>query len=181
MQASDNEAAVIDRPSGGAPVGRGDPERDSNDAIVGREDPEDAQKTVEVGADNSRTRFKSGNQLWRRRGKSQEVAAARRLLREAFHKALTPDKMAKAVRRMLTIINSDDKKAAVAAFKVLTEAGGLKGDADGSKSGSTFTFILPGPGAIPEGPVDVRERGICQTLALPELIDPPRPVTPIED
>ncbi len=109
--------------------------------------------------------FQSGNQLWRRR-QSADSRKNRQALREAFHKALTPDKMAKAVRRMLVIINADDKKAAVAAFKVLTEAAGIKADADNARSGPSFTFILPGPGDIP-----VRSVMPVSTDPVPELID----------
>ena len=93
--------------------------------------------------------FEKGNQLWRRRGKAPGLQTSRRALREAFHKALTPDAMAACVAKMLAIIDSKDAKAAVQAFKVLTECSGLRGDSDGSRAGPTFTFILPGPGAIP--------------------------------
>ena len=57
------------------------------------------------------------------------------------------------VRKMIDIIESSDKKAAVQAFKVLSEAAGIRSDSDSQRSGPTFTFVLPGPGAIP-----VRER-----------------------
>ena len=93
--------------------------------------------------------FEPGNQLWRRRGKAPGLQASRRALREAFHKALTPEAMAACVVKMLDIIESSDKKAAVQAFKVLTECSGLRGDSDGSRAGPIFTFMLPGPGAIP--------------------------------
>ena len=64
---------------------------------------------------------------------------------------LTPDKMAKAVRKMLAIISSSDKKAAVAAFKVLTDAAGIRQNDEGARgNGPVFTFVLPGPGVIPE-------------------------------
>ena len=98
--------------------------------------------------------FQAGNQLWRRR-KPPGLQASRRSLREALHSVLTPDKMADCVRKMLDIIGSSDKKAAVQAFKVLSEAAGIRSDADSQRSGPSFTFILPGPGAIPERSPDI--------------------------
>ena len=96
--------------------------------------------------------FQRGNQLWRRRNKAPGLQSSRRALREAFHKALTPDKMAACVAKMLDIIESSDKKAAVQAFKVLAECAGMRGESDSTRSGPSFTFVLPGPGAIPERP-----------------------------
>ena len=110
--------------------------------------------------------FEPGNQLWRRRGKAPGLQTSRRALREAFHKALTPEAMAKCVAKMLKIISSKDAKAAVQAFKVLTECAGVRGDSDSVKAGPSFTFILPGPGAIPDRPA-VREGQICKALLAP--------------
>ncbi len=93
--------------------------------------------------------FEPGNQLWRRRGKAPGLQASRRSLREALHEALTPDKMRDCVAKMLDIIASSDKKAAVQAFKVLADAAGVRGDGDAIRHGPSFTFILPGAGAIP--------------------------------
>ena len=94
--------------------------------------------------------FEKGNQLWRRRGKAPGLQTSRRELREALHRVLTPEAMADCVRKMLDIIASSDKKAAVQAFKVLAEAAGIRGDSDSARSGPSFTFILPGAGIIPE-------------------------------
>ena len=131
--------------------------------IMGNSGLTEAANVDEVGSAAHRTPgFQSGNQLWRRR-RSPEARKNREALREALHKALTPDKMAKAVRKMLVIINGDDKKAAVQAFKVLTEVAGVRHEPDNTRSGPVFTFILPSPGAIPTAlpaPVDGTARPI---------------------
>ena len=167
MQASDNATAVMERPTSGETVGRVDPVDPDIDSIVGAESPKQGVKTGKVGSTNIATRFQKGNRLGARRAKSSGIMAARRALREAFHKALTPDKMGKAVRKMLTIINGGDPKAAVAAFKVLAEVGCIRGDSDSSRSGPSFTFILPHAGIIPEP----RQAALCATRALPAPVD----------
>jgi len=113
--------------------------------------------------------FTAGNQLWRKR-KPPGLQASRRSLREALHEALTPEKMRDCVAKMLDIIASSDKKAAVQAFKVLADAAGVRGDGDATRHGPSFTFILPGAGAIP-----------TSGAALPVLdAEPVEPVEPIE-
>ncbi len=65
-----------------------------------------------------------------------------------------------AVRRMLAIVHGSDKKSAVMAFKALTDCAGIRGDGEGTRSGPSFTFVLPDPGSIPirvanDAPIDV--------------------------
>lgn len=174
MQVSDNATATI---TDATPDDLHDPEVIDPTEVVERPliqqtDPTEASNGGKVGGSRHSTHgFKPGNQLWKQRAGPLGITAARRALREAFHKALTPKKMAKAVGRMLTIINGKDPKAAVAAFKVLAETGCLKGETDSNRSGPSFVFVLPGPGAIPEGPVNVREGQLRQTLPALEVVD----------
>ena len=112
----------------------------------------EATSTVDLAGKRVGRPFQPGNQLWRRRGKAPGLQTSRRALREAFHKALTPDKMAACVAKMLAIIDDKDAKAAVQAFKVLTECAGIRGESDSTRSGPSFTFILPERGAIPDRP-----------------------------
>ena len=112
----------------------------------------EATSTVDLAGKRVGRPFQPGNQLWRRRGKAPGLQTSRRALREAFHKALTPDKMAACVAKMLAMIEDKDAKAAVQAFKVLTECAGIRGESDSTRSGPSFTFILPERGAIPDRP-----------------------------
>ena len=98
------------------------------------------------------------------------MSRSRREVREALLSELTPDKMRKAVRKMLAIISSSDKKAAVAAFKVLTDAAGIRWEQEHLRAGAQFTFVLPAPGVIPERS-EVREAALCK--ALPVSDGPP--------
>ena len=60
--------------------------------------------------------------------------------------------MAACVAKMLAIIEDKDAKAAVQAFKVLTECAGMRGESDSTRSGPSFTFSLPDSGAGPDKP-----------------------------
>ena len=120
------------------------PVADTNGEAGSRDDP-----TRPLVGHNGGHSFQPGNQLWRK-ARKPGLQTSRRELREALHSVLTPEAMADCVRKMLDIIASSDKKAAVQAFKVLSEAAGIRSDADSARSGPSFTFILPGAGIIPE-------------------------------
>jgi len=149
MQVADNQA-VLD--SDTAESHNGTTLEPGNDADGVEIEPQGGEvaSTDHLAGERVGKPFEKGNQLWRRRGKAPGLQTSRRALREAFHKALTPEAMAACVAKMLAIIDSKDAKAAVQAFKVLTECAGVRGDSDGSRSGPSFTFILPGAGIIPE-------------------------------
>ncbi len=141
MQVSDNQA-VLDSDTAGSNGNSDEPSQEAGiEAEAGSADHLGRESVVS-------TQFQPGNQLWRKR-KAPGLQASRRSLREALHEALTPDKMRDAVERMLLIVHGKDNKASVQAFKVLAEAAGVRGDSDSARSGPSFTFILPGAGAIP--------------------------------
>ena len=94
--------------------------------------------------------FVKGNDLWRKR-ESLNIKRSQLEVREAMLGVLTPKAMARAVKKMLHIIAGSDAKAAVAAFKVLTDAAGIRQSGDNARAaGAQFTFVLPGAGVIPE-------------------------------
>ena len=156
MQVTDNQPAIDAEPAkngtGHGPDGLDDTEVAPSDNVS------------RASAGSVPGGFQPGNQLWRRRNKAPGLQSARKALREALREALTPDKMRDCVAKMLDIIASSDKKAAVQAFKVLADAAGVRGESDSSRAGPAFTFILPGPGAIPDGPAIVREGPLCKIL-----------------
>ncbi len=161
MQVADNhppiDAETIESHNGATP----EPDTIDDKAEAGSSDHLAGDRVIGIP-------FQPGNQLWRKR-KPPGLQSSRRSLREALHEALTPDRMRAAVERMLLIVHGKDNKASVQAFKVLAEAAGVRGDGDSARSGPSFTFILPGAGAIPISgaalpvldaePVDVAEGG----------------------
>ena len=146
MQVSDNQA-VLDSDTAGSNGNNADPSQEPN-TIDDRAEAGPPDDSTRKQGFNGGHRFEPGNQLWRQR-KPPGLQSSRRALREALHEALTPDKMRDCVAKMLDIIASSDKKAAVQAFKVLADAAGVRGDGDATRHGPSFTFILPGAGAIP--------------------------------
>lgn len=99
-----------------------------------------------------------------------QIAQTRRYaIVRAMMDATTLSRARRAVRKMFDIIEGDDAKASVMAFKALFDTVGIRSavpDESGAKP-QAFVFMLPAAGTIPE-PVVIEAKPVAN-LAAPEF------------
>ena len=86
---------------------------------------------------------------------------------------VTPDKVKAAVVRIMRIIEKGSDKDAVAAFKALFDALGVKpaADPDGSGKPAAYVFVVPASGDIP-APAALEPRTVVNEAGSPEALEP---------